>query len=127
VLKVLVVDDSLAVQRSLGRLLDAVAGVSVVGYAESLARAQQLIGALMPDVIVLDVDLEGGQRGIELLLYVAREHPAIQVIGLSNFTWRTVHDCRLAAGASACFDKSTEFHQARDWIVARTKAAHHDH
>jgi len=120
VLKVLVVDDSVAVQQSLGRLLDAVAGVSVVGFAENVTRAQQLVQVVRPDVIVLDVDLQGGERGIDLLHFVAREHPSIEVIALSNFTWQSVRDSYLAAGAKAYFDKSTEFMLARDWIAARS-------
>lgn len=117
-LKVLVVDDSGAVQQSLGRLLGAAPGVCVVGYAEDVAGALREIEASLPDVIVLDADLRGGDRGIDVLRYVARCHPAMRVIGLSNFGWQALRDSFMAAGAQAYFDKSTEFTQARDWIVA---------
>jgi two-component system response regulator DevR len=118
VLKVLVVDDSGAVQQSLGRLLGAAPGVCVVGYAEDVAGALRQIEAAPPDVVVLDADLRGGDRGIDVLRYVVRRHPAIRVIGLSNFNWQALRDNFLAAGAQAYFDKSTEFTDARDWIVA---------
>jgi len=118
VVKVVVVDDSLVVQQSLGRLLTAVAGIEVVGYAEDVAGALRLIDSKQPDVVVLDVDLRDGDRGINVLRHVVREHPGIKVIALSNFTWQAMRDGFLEAGASAYFDKSMEFRQARDWIAA---------
>jgi DNA-binding NarL/FixJ family response regulator len=118
VVKVVVVDDSLVVQQSLGRLLTAVAGIEVVGYAEDVAGALRLIDSKQPDVVVLDVDLRDGNRGIDVLRHVVREHPGIKVIALSNFTWQAMRDGFLEAGASAYFDKSMEFRQARDWIEA---------
>jgi DNA-binding NarL/FixJ family response regulator len=123
VVKVVVVDDSLLVQRSLGRLLTAVDGISVVGYAEDVAGATALIDATRPDVVVLDVDLRHQDRGMDVLHYVVRVHPGIKVIALSNFTWQAMREGFLLAGASAYFDKSMEFIQARDWITEHfTKA-----
>jgi DNA-binding NarL/FixJ family response regulator len=115
--KVVVVDDSLLVQRSLGRLLASVAGINVVGYAEDVAGATALIDSTRPDVVVLDVDLRNQDRGIDVLRYVVRKHPDIKVIALSNFTWQAMREGFLLAGASAYFDKSLEFMQARDWIT----------
>lgn len=117
VLKVLVVDDSLAVQRSLGGLLTAVAGVAVTGYASDVAQALESIAHVRPDVIVLDVDLRGGDRGMNILRQVVGTHPQIQVIVLSNFTWDSMRTGFLSAGAKAYFDKSTEFMKARDWVA----------
>lgn len=116
--KVVVVDGSLVVQQSLGRLLTAAAGIDAVGYAEDVAGALRLIDSKRPDVVVLDVDLRDGDRGINVLRHVVREHPGIKVIALSNFTWQAMRDGFLEAGASAYFDKSMEFRQARDWITA---------
>jgi DNA-binding NarL/FixJ family response regulator len=115
--KVVVVDDSFLVQRSLGRLLTSVAGINVVGYAEDVAGAMALIDSARPDVVVLDVDLRNEDRGMDVLRYVVREHPETKVIALSNFTWKAMRKGFLEAGASAYFDKSLEFMQARDWIT----------
>ncbi len=117
-LKVLVVDDSLAVQQSLGGLLGTLDGIEVVGFAADVSGAVALIDSARPDVVVLDVDLRDGERGLHVLRHVTAAHPGIQVIGLSNFTWQPIRDGFLAAGAKAYFDKSTEFTKARDWIAA---------
>jgi DNA-binding NarL/FixJ family response regulator len=123
VVKVLVVDDSLPIQRSLARLLMSVEGVEVVGYAEDVAGAIAKIEATQPDLVVLDVDLRNQDRGIDVLRFVRRAHPHIRVIALSNFSWQAIREGFLQAGASAYFDKSMEFTKARDWVAAMARAA----
>jgi DNA-binding NarL/FixJ family response regulator len=122
-LRVVLVDDSLEVQRTLGRLFASVAGVDIVGCAEDVAGALALIDSRQPDVVVLDVDLREGGRGIDVLRHVVREHPGTQVIVLSNHIWQALRDGFLEAGASACFDKAMEFTKARDWIAALPQRA----
>lgn len=116
-LKVAIVDDSLVIQRSLGRLLTSIDGVHIVGCAEDVAGAVALIEAAHPDVVVLDVDLRHDDRGMDVLRYVKATHPGTRVIALSNFTWQAMREGFLQAGASAYFDKSMEFTQARDWVA----------
>jgi DNA-binding NarL/FixJ family response regulator len=122
-LKVVVIDDSVAVQQSLHRLLGAVAGVDIVGNAEAVDDALRLIQSTQPDVVVLDVDLRGGDRGMSVLRHVVREHPHTKVIVLSNFGWQAMRDGFISAGASAYFDKSMEFMKARDWIAGHAATA----
>ena len=117
VVKVVVVDDSLDIQASLGRLLSLVDGIEVAGYAEDVAEAIQLIEAEHPDVVVLDVELRNHDRGIDVLRHVVKTHPDIKVVVLSNFNWAAMRTAFLDAGASAYFDKSMEFMQAKDCIA----------
>jgi len=114
--RVVVVDDSVIVQHSLSRLLTAVDGVEVIGFAADVAGALRLIESERPDVVVLDVELAGGDRGIDVLRHVVRRHSGIQVVALSNFHWTDMREGFLEAGAKAYFDKSMEF--TRDWVAA---------
>jgi DNA-binding NarL/FixJ family response regulator len=120
--KVVVVDDSALVQRSLGRLLADVPGLEIAGFAEDVASAVALIDTVCPDVVVLDVDLRNQDRGMTVLHHVVRTHPHIQVIALSNFSWQAMRRGFLDAGARAYFDKGLEFTQACDWIAALAAA-----
>lgn len=122
-MKVAIVDDSLEVQRALGTLLAAVPGVVLVGCAEDVAGARALIDARQPDVVVLDVALRGRDRGFDVLRYVRHAHPQVRVMALSNFSWQAMRDGFLQAGASAYFDKSLQFGEARDWIAAQARQA----
>jgi DNA-binding NarL/FixJ family response regulator len=116
-LRVAIVDDSPQVQRSLSGLLDQVDGVCVVGCAVDLVSARALLARTCPDVVVLDVALRGGERGLDVLRLIQREHPRVQVVALSNFGWESMREGFLAAGAQAYFDKAMEFTRARDWVA----------
>jgi DNA-binding NarL/FixJ family response regulator len=115
---VVVVDDSPQFRRSFARLLSSVAGISIVGYAQDVDGARKLIDDTKPALVVLDVELQGGGYGIQVLRHVAREHPLTKVVALSNLNWQALRRTYLDAGAQAYFDKSMEFQQARDWIAA---------
>jgi two-component system, OmpR family, response regulator len=120
-LKVAVVDDSREIQRSFGALLEALGGLRVVGFAEDRAGALRLVDEERPDVLVLDVELRGNDRGYDVLRDVSERFPQVRVVALSNFGWRAMREAFLRAGACAYFDKAIQFGQALDWI-ARQRA-----
>lgn len=114
----MVVDDSKQFQQSLTRLLSTVSGVAVVGYAEDVAGAREVVDVMKPDIVVLDVELRAGDHGIDVLRHIAQRHPTTKVVVLSNLNWETLRRIYLQAGAAAYFDKSMEFEQARSWITS---------
>lgn len=118
-MRVAIVEDSSLMQERLRRTLTAISGVEVVGFAANVEAANQLIDATLPDVVVLDVELQDGQTSMGVLRFLTQEHPSIDAIVLSNFTWGSMRAGFLAEGAKAYFDKSLEFSKARDWIAER--------
>lgn len=64
--RVLVVDDSAIIRERLQRILDDLQGVTVVGEAEDGRPAVEMVEALRPDVVILDIRMNGGS-GIEAL------------------------------------------------------------
>jgi DNA-binding NarL/FixJ family response regulator len=122
-LNVVLIDDSLVVRRSLGRLFASIPGVAVVGFAEDVSGAIRLIDGTLPDVVVLDVNLHDGGDGIDVLRHVVSRHPRIEVIALSNAVSPPLRAGFLAAGARAYFDKASEFMLARAWIAAKAANA----
>jgi len=120
-LKVVLVDDSLAIQRSLSRMLRAIPGVDLAGVAGDLATAVILIEAERPDVVLMDVNLPRGEKGIDVLLHVRRGHPQTQVIVLTNAVSPKLRQSYLDAGALGYYDKAAEFGQACAWIAARAR------
>ena len=126
-MKVLLVDDSVAIRQSFGALLVTAPGVEVVGHAEDMRSAMAAIASKQPDLIVLDAKLRGAERGLDVLNYVRKHHPAIKVIIFSQFNWAMMRKSHIEAGALAYFDKGTEFRQARDCArhcVAELAMAH---
>lgn len=116
-LRVAIIDDSAEIQRSFGALLEALDGLELVGCAVDLPSAVRLIDEQRPDIVVLDVELRGRDRGYDVLRHVAQAHPHIRVVALSNYSWKAMREAFLSAGASAYFDKAIQFAQARDWIA----------
>ena len=56
--------------------------VQVVGEAEDVAPAIELIGRILPDVVLLDVHLPGG-GGHAVISEVKRDHPDVKFLALS--------------------------------------------
>lgn len=121
-MRIVLVDDSLAVQRSLGRLLASVPGLDFVGCARDVGGARHLVDAQRPDIVVLDANLLNGGRGIDVLRDLRRRHPRTQVVVLSNDPSPAQREAYLQAGAAAFYDKAAEYLLARDWIAARRSA-----
>jgi transcriptional regulator with GAF, ATPase, and Fis domain len=63
--KILIVEDEFAVANDLKRILTK-SGYGVSGIAFSVAKALELIGRQRPDLVLLDIHLQGPQTGIEL-------------------------------------------------------------
>ena len=106
--RVLVVDDSAIIRERLHGILDDLHGVTVVGEAEDGRQAVEMVEALQPDVVILDIRMHGGS-GIEALEQIKRIEPAPVVAILTNYPYSQYRDRCAALGADFFFDKSTEF------------------
>lgn len=120
--KVFLADDSAMIRERVAAMLAARA-MSVVGEAVSPQASIQGILAVHPDVVVLDIQLEGGS-GLEVLKAVRRADPAIAFVVFSNNTAPAYRKRYLAEGASLFLDKSTEFDQL---VPAIHSASQHTH
>lgn len=83
-IRVLVVDDSAFMRKAISRMLDSAEDIEVVGVASSGQEALELLPALQPDVITLDVvmpDLDG----LEVLRRIMATRPT-PVLMLSSLT-----------------------------------------
>jgi len=104
---VVVVDDHEIVRVGVRSLLDREADLNVIGTAPTGERGLELIGALQPDVAVLDYNLPG-MSGVELCAEVVRRWPEIHVVMLTTFLDDVVIRNSLDAGAKAYVYKDVE-------------------
>ena len=107
---VFIADDSLVVREHLVTMLDELAGIVIVGQAETVADAISAIGKLQPDVVILDIHMPDGS-GIDVLQTIKQDEPAPVVIVLTNYPYPAYRQKFLQAGADFFLDKSTEFDQ----------------
>lgn len=107
-MKVFLVDDSTIVRERVASMLSEHSEIEIIGQAQRVKQAIDLIGRLKPDVVVLDIRLSGGS-GIDVLRDIKKLRPTPLVIMLTNLPYRQYRQECMNAGADFFFDKSTEF------------------
>lgn len=80
---ILVVDDHQSVRRGLRAYLDAQSDFHVVGEAGSGEEAVEIVPALIPDIVLLDLIMPG-MNGIETTREIKRLSPCTQVVMLTS-------------------------------------------
>lgn len=75
-LRILIVDDEPIARRRLARLLRPIAGVEVVGEAGDVAAAVASSRRLAPDLLLLDIQMPGGD-GFDVIDRLGREAPPV--------------------------------------------------
>jgi DNA-binding NarL/FixJ family response regulator len=120
--KVFLADDSSQIRSRVAALL--AGGTTIVGEAETPQGCIDGILATSPDVVVLDVQLDGGQ-GLEVLRAVRAMQPAIQFVVFSNNAAPAYRKRYLGAGATRFLDKSTEFGELPEAVAAASTASFH--
>lgn len=98
--RVLIVEDELIPANYLKRVLTK-EGYAVVGQAASAEAAVQKAGALSPDIILMDIMLEGGVSGIESAMQIRLLLPEVIIIFLTAYSDGTMIDEALETGAYA--------------------------
>ncbi|MEN3033338.1 chemotaxis response regulator protein-glutamate methylesterase [Chromobacterium amazonense] len=83
-IKVLVVDDSPTIRTLLEKIINGAAGMCCVGLAENASMAREMIRALNPDVVTLDLEMPG-MNGLDFLDRLMRLRPTRTII-ISSFT-----------------------------------------
>ena len=82
-LEVLVADDSAPLRIRLMEMLSAIEGLKVVGEARDVPEAIASIRALHPEVVILDIQMPGG-NGIDVLREIKRDSPETVIVMLTN-------------------------------------------
>lgn len=103
--RVLVVDDSTTMRALFANALESSKEIVVVGAASGADEAREMIAALRPDVVTLDVEMPG-MNGVDFLRELMATRP-IPVVMLSTLTQKGA-DISLRAielGAVDCFAK----------------------
>ncbi len=86
--KLIVVDDEALFRELLVRTLSAEPGFEVVGEAEDGETSVSLAREKNPDVVIMDIELQGAIDGIEAALQIKNESPKTGVVILSAHSER---------------------------------------
>ena len=98
-INVLIVDDHPVVCKGIRNLIEPAAGISVAGEAHTGAEALQMVKALKPDVVLLDMRLPD-MTGIEIIKEIYATETSSRILGLSSYNDREFISQLLNHGAS---------------------------
>jgi two-component system NarL family response regulator len=104
-IRLMLVDDHRMLREALHGILEKAGDIEVVAEADNGTTALALARALEPDVVVMEVGLEG-MSGIEATRRLRAQNPGIKVLGLSVSSDRHTVLQMLEAGASGYLAKS---------------------
>ncbi len=97
-IKVLIVDDHVVVRNGIKYSLQSFDNIALVGEAGSGEESLLLCAQLQPDVVLMDLKMEG-MDGIAATRLIRQNHPAIQVIILTSFHDKDLIEEALQVGA----------------------------
>lgn len=103
--RVVLTEDNQMMRQEIRRAIEAKGDAEVIAEAGDGVRAVQLVRAMQPDVVVMDVGLPK-MNGVEATRRIKTEFPSIAVIGVSVSGGGTSESAMRAVGACAYFSKA---------------------
>jgi DNA-binding NarL/FixJ family response regulator len=121
-ISIVLADDHAIVRQGLRQILLAQPDLAVSGEAANHGEVMQVVRRVLPDVLVLDINMPG-KNGIDTLKQVKQEYPRMPVLMLSMYPEDQYAVRSLKAGASGYLTKMAAAEQLVDAIrmVARGK------
>ncbi|MEP7152940.1 MAG: PAS domain S-box protein, partial [Nitrospira sp.] len=116
-LRILLADDHAMVRQGLRSVLESYHDLEVVGEAGDGEAAVNMTDALLPDVVVMDINMPRID-GIEATRQIVARHPDIVVIGLSVQNEHHVEEVMLNAGAAVFVTKERAAGQLYEAIIS---------
>jgi len=115
-MKVFLVDDSAMVIEKLKTMLASIAGVECTGQAQNARDAIESIPKAKPDLVILDIRLNGGGNGMDVLSKIKKANPPPAVVMLTNYPYPQYKKKCLELGAEFFFDKVTEIEKVYETL-----------
>ena len=119
-IRVLIADDHGIIRDGLGRLIEALDDIELVGVAADGAEAIERARELTPDVVLMDLDMPRVD-GIEATKRILEERPETSVLVLTSFSDRPRIMGALDAGASGYLLKDAASDDVADGIRAAAR------
>jgi DNA-binding NarL/FixJ family response regulator len=113
--KILVVDDHPMIREGIITRLATQADLEVCGEAASEQEAMQQLKVTIPDLVIVDILLKGG-NGIDLIKRIKANYPRVKMLVLSGYEESLYAERALRAGASGYVNKKESNEKVVDAI-----------
>lgn len=118
-MKVLIVDDSMLIRRSLIKLLDQLDCSLQFAEAVNVSEGIRMMNEFKPDIAIIDIRVPGGS-GYDVLEQAEKlEKPPVTMI-LTKYSSENFRARAMQLGANYFFDKSTEFQMVAKIIESQS-------
>lgn len=118
-MRVIVADDSELLRERIRSVLTSFASVELVGEAADGRTAVRMVKELVPDLIILDIQMPE-LSGINALKEIRKNGSRAKICVLTNFPYPQYRDRCFAEGADYFFDKNAEFQKLATMITDLT-------
>lgn len=105
--RIFLIDDHDLMRDGIARMLATDNSLHIVGTAGLAKDAQQLVPALTPDLVLMDIDLPDG-NGLELAGTFIQQLPGIKIAILSMHCSRTLIEKAMRTGVTGYFIKTVD-------------------
>lgn len=119
-IRVILADDHPMVRRGIRRILEKSSNICVIGEAGTGAAAIHLAHELMPDVLVLDIELPD-MKGYEVARELRRRLPSLYILVLSACDDDHFNQEMLRTGAHAYLSKGEKPEKIRETVYRVSK------
>jgi DNA-binding NarL/FixJ family response regulator len=99
-IKIMIVDDHPIVRQGLRMIIEREEDFSICAEASNANEAIRIIGDCDPDVVIVDISLDGSTNGIELVRAIKDRYPGVLSLVLSMYDESLYAERAIRAGAS---------------------------
>lgn len=119
-IKLMLVDDHAVLRDGLKNILDMEADIEVIGEAVSGNDAIEKVGFLLPDVILMDINIPD-KNGIEVTVIIKKDYPDIKILMLTMYDHDEYFMSAIRAGADGYLLKDAPSQHVVDAIRSVSK------
>jgi len=120
VCNIIIADDHKIFRDGLKLLITTIDGVQVVGEAENGKALRKLLNTVVPDIIVMDINMPA-EDGISVSHYIVRKYPTVRIIAMTVYNDSYTIEKMFDAGAQGYLTKDVtrkEFEKAIHEVMA---------
>ena len=106
-MKILIVDDSKVIQKSLIKMIKTLDGVSLIHSVSNITDAKLILKKTNDIVVITDIRMPNG-NGFELLEYIKTNHKELKTIMITNYAYPQLKEKALKLGVDHFLSKTNE-------------------
>ncbi len=96
---VMMLDDHQMVREGMKFVLESSGSIDVIGDVGTVEKLKQILSQREPDVLILDMVLEGVMTGFDLIEYMKKEYPQVKILAITMLVEKQYSDRAFELGA----------------------------